>query len=143
MSIIGSTMSEREKLLIVNSWKSLSNEYKIVAHTFYEKLFILEPNLKQLFKNDIRIQEIKFMDSLDYLLKRMDNLEESTKKMKKLGLKHKGYGTKVKHYTVFWKALQYTFEFYLKDEYTEEVHIAWEKLYESVAESMILGSKRK
>ena len=115
MSVIGSSLSDHEKQLIINSWKSLSIDYKNVAHTFYDKLFNIDPDLLPLFTNDIQVQEIKFMDSLDYLLKRMDNIEESTKKMKKLGLKHKGYGTKKKHYKVFCEALLYTFEFYLKD----------------------------
>ena len=136
-------MSKREKHLVANSWSVLSIDHSKLAHTFYEHLFTLAPNLKSLFKNDIHTQEIKFMDTLNYLITRMDDLTESTKKMKTLGLKHKGYGTKESHYSIFWKALLHTFEFYLKDEFTEELHVAWDKLYVSVAEFMILGSKRK
>ncbi len=143
MSVIGSTLSDRERQLILNSWKSLAIDYKGMAHTFYDKLFILDPNLKSLFKGNIQAQELKFMDSLDYLILRMGDLTESTKKMKKLGLKHKGYGTKASHYQIFWKALLHTFDYYLKDDFTIDVLVAWEKLYESVAEFMILGSKRK
>lgn len=143
MSVIGSTLSDREKQLIINSWKTLSQDYQNLAHIFYNHLFTLAPNLRSLFKRDIRTQELKFIDSLDYLILRMGDLTGSTKKMKKLGLKHKGYGTKESHYSIFWKALLHTFEYYLKDDFTEEIHVAWDKLYESVAEFMILGSKRK
>ncbi|MHA2276295.1 MAG: globin domain-containing protein [Candidatus Kariarchaeaceae archaeon] len=136
-------LSNIEKEHIVNSWKSIMKDPVSFSRTFYDKLFDIDPNMKKLFKDNIEIQQIKLIDSLKYLVKRMWDLQEATIKMKKLGLKHKSYAVKKHHYPKFGEAFVYTLEYYLGDEFSEICRISWSKLYDSVSEIMILGSQRK
>lgn len=142
MSIIGISLSSMEKELIIKSWKTIMQNPNKFSDTFYTKLFELDPNMKYLFKNDLKVQRIKFVDSINYLARRMEDLEETTNKMKKLGLKHKGYMVKEGHYPIFGDALIYSFEHHLGEEFDDKSKTAWIKLYDSVAEFMIKGTKR-
>lgn len=142
MSVIGISLSDVEKELIIDSWKIIMKDSEKFSASFYEKLFEIDNSIKPLFTHNLRLQEIKFVDSVNYLVKRMHDLREATTKMKKLGLKHKGYAVKSKNYSPFGKALICCFEAHMGDLFTEECKIAWSKLYDSVAEFMIKGTRR-
>ncbi|MCE7733434.1 MAG: hypothetical protein GPJ54_01060 [Candidatus Heimdallarchaeota archaeon] len=143
VSVIGISLSDVEKELIIDSWQTIISDSVKFSQSFYKKLFELDSSAGSLFKSDLRSQQIKFMDSINYLVKRMSDLEEATKQMKKLGLKHKGYSVKSKHYSPFGKALIFCFETHLGELFSEECKIAWSKLYDSVAEFMVKGTKRQ
>lgn len=142
MSVIGISLSDVEKVLIIDSWKIIMEDAEKFSKSFYDKLFEIDGSLRSLFTNNLRMQEMKFVDSVNYLVNRMNDLREPTRKMKKLGLKHKGYSVKPKHYHPFGKALLFCFEAHIGDKFTEEYKIAWSKLYDSVSEFMIKGTKR-
>jgi nitric oxide dioxygenase len=99
--------------------------------------------MKPLFRQDRDVQAYTFLDNIEFLIKCVKDFEGMIPKIKRLGIKHKGYGTKKQHYPKIKSALLNTLEKYFHDEITEEVKSAWEQIYDKTAEYMILGAQRK
>lgn len=67
----------------------------------------------------------------------LEDLGKLAPKLKELGLRHLQYGVAPGHYSVVGKALINAVEFFLKDQFTTQVHKTWDKVIGIVAQNMI------
>ena len=107
-----------------------------VAPLFYQRLFELEPSLQVLFKSDMQKLQQKLMSALAVAVEGLETPEKILPTVQQLGRRHVGYGAKDEHYEVVIKALIWTLEQGLGDEFTLPVRNAWQEALTLVSDLM-------
>lgn len=69
-----------------------------LAEIFYAKLFAAAPQIRPLFRSDLRTQAEKLMSSLDAIVTNLRNPGANSKMLAELGRRHTSYGAKPEHY---------------------------------------------
>lgn len=122
--------------LIKLSWNNVLPISETAAELFYGKLFELDPELKPLFKGDLKEQGKKLMTMLDVVVKGLDNIESIIPAARASGARHAGYGVKDEDYNTVASALLWTLDKGLGDEFSDEVKQAWTAAYGVLANTM-------
>ncbi|AOO81116.1 globin domain-containing protein [Bosea vaviloviae] len=107
---------------------------------FYNRLFEIAPEVRPLFKGDIKAQGAKLMETLTVALATLNDREGLAILLRRLGRQHKGYGVKESHYDSVREALIWTLRTSLGDAFTPRVEQAWTRLYADIASIMIAAS---
>lgn len=106
------------------------------AELFYNKLFELNPSLRQLFKGDMYEQGRKLMTMIKTAVASLDKLDTIVPAVQKLGQRHAGYGVIDTHYDTVGTALLWTLEQGLGRDFTAEARQAWTTVYGVLATTM-------
>jgi len=122
-------MTPEQIALIRASWESVLPIAETAADLFYGKLFELDPELKPLFKGDLKEQGRKLMTMLGSVVVSLDNLDAIIPIAEASGARHAGYGVKDEHYDTVAEALIWTLGQGLGDAFTEELKDAWVEAY--------------
>jgi hemoglobin-like flavoprotein len=130
-------MTKHQQKLVQSSFKKLSP----ITQEFYSRLFEIAPYLRPLFRNDLKEQGKKLMETLAVVVNGLDRFEEVSPLLKKLGQQHTSYGVTNAHYDIAASALLWTLERGLGAEFTDEVRNAWVSLYGIVADTMKKGAE--
>ena len=107
------------------------------AALFYGRLFEIAPEVKPLFRGDMREQGKKLMGTLAVVVGGLKNLEAILPAASALAKKHVGYGVEASHYTPVGAALLWTLEKGLGPDWTPEVATAWTTAYTTLSGYMI------
>ena len=107
------------------------------AAAFYERLFALEPELRELFGDDMRRQGRMLMAALGHVVAHADAPERLIDVLVPLGERHAGYGVEARHYALVGAALLGTLEELLGRAFTLPVRRAWADAYALVSDVMI------
>lgn len=110
------------------------------AELFYQRLFTLDPALRDLFTGDMRKQGQMLMQMIGAAVGGLSNVEKLAPTVRALGARHVGYGVKDSHYLTVGAALLWTLEQGLGDDFTPEVREAWGAAYELMSTVMQLGA---
>lgn len=129
-------ISARTIALVQSSWAKVMPISDAAASLFYERLFETDPSTRPLFKNDLREQKKKLMQTLSVAVDGLNNLEKLVPVLQSLGARHAGYMVTEKHYDSVGAALLWTLREGLGDEFTDEVESAWTEVYTLVADVM-------
>ena len=103
---------------------------------FYERLFVLDPELRPLFKGDIREQAHNLMTMLTTVVDGLNDLDDIMPAIEALGRRHRTYGIKDSHYTAVGQAFLETLEQGLGEAFTPDVREAWAAAYGLLAATM-------
>jgi len=133
-------MTNKQKLLVQDSFEKVRPIAEVAAALFYERLFTLDPSLRALFRGDQKEQGRKLMQMIAVAVKGLDNLEQLVPAVEELGRRHSGYGVRNEHYDTVGAALLWTLEAGLGPDFTEEVKEAWTGVYALLAGVMQGGS---
>mgnify|MGYP006184398059 CR=1 FL=1 len=137
-------LTQEQIVLVKRTWRILrAIDPKIIAGTFYAKLFNDYPRLKRMFPKDMEPQYVKLMDMLSAIISRLDRISELSEEMAAMAERHVGYGVKPEHYSMVGKALLWTLEKGLGTDWTTEVQLAWETAYTQLADAMIQAPHEK
>ena len=129
-------MTPEQVKLIKTSWAKVTPISEVAADIFYNKLFELDPELKSLFKGNMKDQGRKLMAMINTAVNGLDNLEEIVPAVEDLGKRHVGYGVKDKDYDTVGTALISTLEVGLDKAFTDDVKDAWVTVYNVLATTM-------
>jgi len=133
-------LTARQKRLVRESFESVSEYSDSVVTLFYGRLFELAPQVRPMFKIDIRLQAAKLMDTLASLVDALDRFEELRVSLAELGRRHAEYKVEPGHYEVLVQALTWAFAQALGLEFDRETRAAWEQLLRAVSAVMIGGA---
>jgi hemoglobin-like flavoprotein len=103
---------------------------------FYDRLFVLDPGLRPLFKGDMAEQSRKLMQMIATAVAGLDKLESIVPTVEALGARHRVYGVKPADYDTVAAALLWTLEQGLGAEFTQTVREAWVAAYTLLAGTM-------
>jgi len=122
--------------LVQSSFEKVVPIADTAAEIFYDKLFELDPQLKPLFKGDMKEQGAKLMSMIGTAVNGLNNLEAIVPAVQNLGKNHVGYGVKDSHYDTVASALLFTLGKGLGDDFTPETKEAWTEVYTVLATTM-------
>ena len=130
-------ISEDQILLVQNSWELVVPVKEQTAELFYRKLFQTAPEVKPLFKDDIKAQGEKLVTAINLVVNSLNNLDHVVPALQDMGKRHVDYGVLPEHYDLVGSTLLWTFEQALGADFTEEVKQAWTTAYGIIASTMI------
>ena len=106
------------------------------ADLFYGRLFEIAPQVRPLFKGDIKAQGRKLMSTIALAVGSLQKLPELVPVVQDLGRRHAGYGAKDEHYDIVAEALLWTLDKALGPDFTPDVKEAWISVYTTLADTM-------
>ncbi len=108
------------------------------AELFYRLLFEIDPTTRPLFAGtDLEVQGEMLMDMLAKVADGLDRLEELRPAVVELGRRHAAYGVQLRHFDAVEQALLETFRQLLGPAFTDDVRLAWSRIYNQLAGIMI------
>ena len=123
--------------MVQGSFKKVVPIADAAAGIFYTRLFEIAPEVKPMFKGDIKEQGKKLMTTLGVVVNGLKDLDAIVPVAQQLAVKHVDYGVKPEHYPVVGDALIYTLEQGLGDDFTPELKNAWVTAYGTLSSVMI------
>lgn len=111
------------------------------AEMFYQHLFEIAPEVKPLFKGDMKKQGAMLMSSIKLAVDNINKPEVLLPAIQKLGERHAQYRVQEDHYTTVGQALLWTLEQGLADAFTDDVKKAWAATYTTLACEMIKAQR--
>ena len=136
-------LTPRQVELVQTTWEKCVPIADQAAALFYGRLFELDPNLKPMFKSDIKEQGKKLMQMITAAVRGLNDLNRLVPVVQDLGRRHVGYGVKDEHYATVGTALLWTLEKGLGDDFTPEVKDAWASVYGVLAGTMRKAAAEK
>jgi hemoglobin-like flavoprotein len=134
-------MTKEQINLVRTSFEKIAPISDQAAALFYAKLFDINPNLRWLFKNDMKEQGQKLMQVISYAVESLERIDEFIPQVRALGARHAGYGVEDRDYETVGTALLWTFEKALSRDFTPQMKEAWATLYNLLAQTMKDGSR--
>lgn len=122
--------------LVQSSFAEVAVVAEDVASMFYWRLFTLDPDLRAMFRGDVKEQGKKLMAMLGNVVANLRNLDKIVPTVQSLGARHLAYGVRDEHYETVAIALLWTLEQGLGHGFTDEVRDAWTAAYSPVADTM-------
>jgi hemoglobin-like flavoprotein len=127
-------LTDQEKQLITNSFMKVAPIADDAAKLFYDRLFEVAPEVKPLFKGDMREQGRKLMQTIATVVSSVNRLDGILPEVQALGRRHIAYGVQKEQYTLVGETLIWTLEKGLGEDFTPEARVAWTKVYTVLAE---------
>lgn len=109
------------------------------AARFYERLFIIDPDLRPLFPGDLAPQRKKLVQALAMVVAGLDRLEPMIGTIAELGRRHGGYGVEAHHYASVGEAILATLEERIEG-FDDRNRAAWGRAYATLADVMIAAA---
>lgn len=134
-------MTPSQIQLVQSALPFIAAEKEQVARLFYQRLFQLDPALRELFTGDMVIQGNKLMSVFGTLIAGLNRPEQLVPVLQAMGQRHVGYGIQDSHYATVGSALLWTLERCLSTNFTTEMRDAWIALFFVVSRTMIAGSR--
>lgn len=128
--------------LVQKSFEKIEPISEQAAALFYAKLFDLDPNLRWLFKGDMKEQGQKLMQVISFAVKSLEKIEEFIPQVQALGARHANYGVEDRDYDSVGEALLWTLEKALSREFTAPTKEAWTAVYGLLAKTMKDASRQ-
>lgn len=129
-------MDNKDIELIQRTFGKVALIKEQAAAQFYDRLFVLDPKLRPMFKGDMKAQGEKLMMTIATAVRNLKSPDAIRPSVVGLGQRHKGYGVKDADYNTVADALLWTLEKNLGPEFTPEVKQAWVRMYTLVAGMM-------
>lgn len=129
-------MTNDDILLVQASWQRVLPVKDAAAELFYQRLFGMDPTLRELFDGDMEQQGAKLMQMINAAVRGLDRLDALLPVVRELGMRHIAYGVRDEHYGTVGSALLWTLEQALQDDFTPEVKSAWIKAYGVLSQTM-------
>jgi nitric oxide dioxygenase len=123
--------------LVQSSFAKVVPIADVAAELFYGRLFEIAPEVKPLFKGDMREQGRKLMSTLGVVVAGLKNLEAVLPAAKALAVRHVGYGVAAADYEPVGEALIWTLNKGLGEGFTPATKEAWLAAYGALSGVMI------
>ena len=129
-------MNAAQQEIVRTTFAKLAVMPEVAGALFYQRLFDLNPEVRPLFKNDMRIQGVKLMTMLAMVVFNLHEPGRVLPAIRDLGVRHIGYGVKLEDYDALLEALLWALEQALGEDFTPAVRDAWAVCYDELAGEM-------
>lgn len=126
-------MTPDQVTLVQESFKQVAPIADKAADLFYDRLFMIAPEVRPLFPADLSEQKKKLMQMLATAVTNLHQVEKILPAVEELGRRHVSYGVTDKHFEPVGAALLWTLEQGLGSAFTPPVKAAWTETYMTVA----------
>ena len=111
-----------------------------LALSFYSRLFVDNPELRDLFPVMMDVQRSRLLRALVQVLQGLDSPVLLDRYLGQLGHDHRKFAVRPEHYGAVGRALIAALKEYSRGHWTPEIEAAWTAAYGAVAERMIAGA---
>jgi hemoglobin-like flavoprotein len=125
-----------QQILVQTTFAKLAVMPEVAGALFYERLFIANPTLRPLFKNDMRIQGVKLMTMLAMVVYNLPEPGQVLPAIRDLAVRHAEYGVKLADYDAMREALLWALGQALGEDFTSAARGAWAACYDELAGEM-------
>jgi len=137
-------MTPKQIELVKATWSQVAAlDHVTVGKLFYDRLFEIAPQVRPMFHHPLPEQSKKLLAMINYVISKLDKLEDILGEVAKLAQRHVHYGVEPQHYTVVGEALLWTLEKGLGKNWNEEIQIAWFDCYRVLSAAMINAASLK
>lgn len=119
--------------LVQASFRKVAPIADTAAVLFYDRLFVIAPELRSLFPEDMTEQRRKLMAMLAAAVNGLTDFGTIAPTVAALAARHNGYGVKPEHYAPVGAALIWTLQQGLGDEFTPSLEEAWVAVYTALS----------
>jgi diguanylate cyclase (GGDEF)-like protein len=137
---IGEPLCARDIMLLRTSFSLIVPIQETIASLFYDRLFVIAPEVRRLFPDDLGGQKRKLMALLATCIGKVHEFEALAPVIRDLGQRHAEYGARQEHYAVVAEALLWALGEGLGVAFVPEVRSAWTKVYSLLAKTMQAGA---
>lgn len=131
-------MTNRQIELVKSTWSMVAKiDAVVVGELFYNRLFEIAPEVKHLFRSPMPEQSRKLLSMLQYIISKLDRLEDILEEVAQLAQRHVKYGVKPEYFSAVGAALLWTLEKGLGDNWNEETKEAWTECFVTLSSAMI------
>lgn len=130
-------MTPRQAFLIQKSFKKIAPNGKDAAKIFYDHLFQIAPETRELFPEDMTQQYHKFMSMVETLVNSINRFNELVPTVKELGRRHVGYEVREEHFGAVADALLLMLAQGFGSGFSRELKCAWTAGYWRLALIML------
>ena len=120
-------MKKEDIARVQATWHTIESVKRVAAELFYVKLFELDPTLKLLFSDDLKLREQKFMQLMDATINGLERADVLMPAVRELGIRHPLFGDSDEHHGSVAAALMWTLEKCLRKDLTPALKSAWIK----------------
>ncbi len=130
-------MTPDQLAIVKRTWAEVVPIADQAVALFYDRLFAIDPALRELFAGtDRRAQHRKLAAALDLAVGALEDFEALRPTLGELGRRHAGYGVADKDYDSVGAALLWTLEQGLGEAWTQDAAAAWSAAYAGIAGAM-------
>ncbi|SNS16145.1 globin domain-containing protein [Tropicimonas sediminicola] len=129
--------TELEMSQVKQSFEDLRPYLEPTSLFFYEALFKRAPELRELFREDLKGQGMRFMNTLGLILADMEKSNGSSVDYAELGRLHATLGIRQAHFAPMEEALMESLGDKLGERFTPELEQAWRAAYEAFSKKLI------
>ncbi len=136
-------LTAKEIALVKKSWLTIrKTDPLIISNEFYGKLFYDNPELRKMFPQSMEGQYGKLIDMLNTIIERLEKLDDLKGDIFQMANRHVNYGVMPEHYNMVGKALLWTLQKNLGNEWNAELRTAWVNCYAVLSGTMIAVTAR-
>jgi hemoglobin-like flavoprotein len=139
--VVRTALTPTQIAIVQDSFKQIGPKAAEACRIFYDELFRIAPQLRELFPNDMSAHKTKFVQMLASVVKSLDQIAGISEEIVDLGRRHMSYDVEPEHYAMVGEALLWTINRVLGPEFTPEVRNAWEAAYSMLARAMQEGAE--
>jgi hemoglobin-like flavoprotein len=129
-------MTPDQVTLVQVSFRSVAPIAAKAADLFYDRLFEVAPEVRQLFPADLSGQKVKLIGILGTVVNNLHQLNVILPAVRELGMRHRKYGVTPDHYEPVGASLLWALDQGLGVAFTPEVKAAWTDAYYTLAGAM-------
>ncbi|MEV4755179.1 globin domain-containing protein [Micromonospora sp. NPDC049559] len=118
------------------SWALVAAHGDQVPLYFYSTLFLVNPEVRQMFPTNMAGQRDRLVTALGHIVSNVDQVDQLVGFLQHLGADHRKFAVRAEHYPAVGEALLATLQYFLGDQWTEELAQDWTAAYGLVAQVM-------
>jgi NAD(P)H-flavin reductase/hemoglobin-like flavoprotein len=126
--------------LLKESWTLVEDRADHLANEFYARLFLMDPNLRDLFPIQMSAQRSRLLGALIEAVQTVDDPSQFDSYLRGLGRDHRKFHVSPDHYGLVGSALIETLRSYAGDRWSIEYEQAWREGYDAIAARMLTGA---
>jgi hemoglobin-like flavoprotein len=131
--IVFAAMTPRQVQIVQNTFRLLAPHAAEATEIFYNELFRIAPDTRELFPGDLTHQKGKFVQMLGTVVRCLDDVSAISEHIADLGRRHASYDVREGDYKVVGQALLSMLHRSLGARCTPEIRDAWAAAYEMIA----------
>jgi len=138
----GTAASEFDARLVKESFSSLAKNAEAAMEHFYARLFVRYPEIRSMFPHAMHDHMQRVFAALARIVSAIDNPDSLTAYLSQLGLAHRKFGVKERHYEPFLAVLAETVRHFSGAAWTVQTQAAWDRVLARASSVMLAAADR-
>jgi hemoglobin-like flavoprotein len=134
--LVRTALTPPQVAIVQDSFRRIAPQASEASRIFFDELFRISPDLRQLFPDDMTAHKLKFVQMLGSIVKSLAQIATVSEEIVDMGRRHMSYDVEDEHFAMVGEALLWTLNRVLGADFTPDVREAWEAVYDMIARVM-------